>query len=177
MWILHCRIYSVCVGFIWCVPYVLTEYCCFFSVIRFRCFSRYRIQSSESITWITPFVAGILDDVIWDSFTLILPVNDSSKYVYEWNPFDTRFVWIGAERISYSRSKIKSKRTVRYFLQCDCITSLQWVAHLIESHASGEQGAGRNVSHHELVGGLFVGHHEIDLFLCVIREGCVGWCE
>lgn len=32
-----------------------------------------RLQSKESITWITPFVAGIFDETIWDSFTLILP--------------------------------------------------------------------------------------------------------
>lgn len=120
-----------------------------------------RLHSKESITWITPFVAGMLDDTIWDSFTLILPENEAQ--------IESVLMWCSLANLC-----MIDVVTVVHFLQSDCVAGLQWVAHLVESHTWWEECTWCHVSHNKFVCCCLIGHHKIDFFLCMVREGQIS---
>lgn len=74
-------------------------------------------------------------------------------------------------------SDAKTTFTVVHFLQCDRVTGLEGVTHLIETHARWKECAWCHVSHDQFMSSCLIGDHEIDFFLCLIGECQIGWRE
>lgn len=81
------------------------------------------VQSNVSMAWITPFVAGIFVVMIWDSFTLILPIakgKNENVLVSSGDEVETNSI------------------TSPSFLQRHGVSCEQRVAYLVETHSRWE---------------------------------------